>query len=275
MDPTLLPSGRARRGATVVKGSALRGIGPERQRDAKAARSGLRHWRREIEQSKGRADAQLLDKRGDLYLALQGARRVRSANIKHVRKEGLKNLRSVLSVLIGHSEFDTGFIGDGRHQHRRWSVAELDFRAFGDLVDRERSAKRTWRWLSVLQAAGCLVTHRVAHKTDGGAYRADIAIRCLTRRFYSLIGLGGAVKAAAIHADRTRAEKARPALVALDGVGTFRPAHARGPVGIGQLLAGGAKSDMTPPHPPDPSTKPATETAAAAIDNIRRILGNG
>lgn len=274
--PSPQAGSRRRRGATVVKGSPLRGIGPERQRDAKAAKSGLRHWRREIEQAKSRADDQLLGKRGDLYQALRHARPVKRANIKHVRKEGLKNLRSVLGVLVGHSEFETGFIGDGRHQHRRWSVADLDYRAFGDLVDCERSDKRTWRWLAVLEAAGCLVTHRIAHTEDGETYRADVAIRCLTRRFYSLIGLGGAVKAAAIHADRARAVATRPALVALPGA----PAPARGPINVGQWLAAPvpARSQIAPAppdRPPRPVSQPATPTAAAEIEKLKDLFGIG
>lgn len=263
---------RQRRNATVVKGSPLRGIGPERQRDAKAAKSGIRHWRREIEQAKGRADDQLLSKRGDLYQALRHARPVKGANIKHVRKEGLKNLRSVLGVLVGHSEFETGFIGDGRHQHRRWSVADLDYRAFGDLVDCERSEKRTWRWLAVLEAAGCLVTHRIAHTADGETYRADVAIRCLTRRFYVLIGLGGAVKAAAIHADRTRATANRPALVVLPTT----LASNRAAVDLGHRLASPTRPQnrpAPPDPPPRPIGRPATAAASVEIDKLKKLFG--
>jgi hypothetical protein len=192
------------RKATVRKGSALRAIGPERQRPSKAQATGKKTWIKTIEDVLVRIKWALSTKSRrhafQQHLAKAGVRAVSS---RVIRSDGLLNLLSVIVVLLTHSEIGQWLLADKRKGYSRPPVRELDRRAFGDLVPMERSDKRTWRALRWLTAAGFLRTNELAI-TDPvtGKTRAEVAVRHLRPLFFDLLGLSHLVSAFARDRDR-------------------------------------------------------------------------
>lgn len=192
------------RKATVRKGSTLRAIGPERQRLAKARVTGKKTWIKCIEDVSLRIKSALSTKSRrhafQQHLAKSG---VRAGSSRFIRSDGLLNLLSIILVLVTHSEIGQWLIADKRKGYSRPKVSELDRRAFGDLVESERSEKRTWRALRWLTAAGFLHTDELAI-TDPltGQTRAEVAVRHLRPLFFDLLGLSHLVSAYARDRDR-------------------------------------------------------------------------
>lgn len=272
MDATPAPPVRRPRGSTVVKASPLRAIGPARQRPAKAAQTGRKGWIQTIEDVWLRVESAIKNRRHHFHRELAGAR---SSTAGHeiqraIRTDGLTNLHSVVCVLVSHAEVGQWLIADRRKNHQRPSVEKLDERAFGPLVEKERSPKRTWRALRLLRAAGYLRVDRLVQEGQDGQLREQIAVRHLTRKFFDFLGLGHLVSAAARDADREPGRRRETLLSPLRE--TRSPTNAIAFVSK-QLVANVEALATTDPPPRPPPAKPISEAAAAAIAQINSELG--
>lgn len=192
------------RKATVVKGSPLRAIGPERQRPTKARVTKKKTWAQSIEDVLARLKWALSSKsRRHAFQERLARASVRAGSDRAIRSDGLLNLFSVIVVVLTHSEIGQWLVADRRKGYSRPAVKELDRRAFGDLVENERSEKRTWRALRWMTAAGFLRTDQLAVTDPAtGQTRADIAVRHLRPMFFDLLGLGHLVSKFARERDR-------------------------------------------------------------------------
>ena len=202
-------------GRTVPHGvNVLRAISHERQRLIKAKKSGKPTWKREIETVTGRLDSALHNRKHELYRAIAETR----DTDRNIRSDGLTNMNSVLHVLVRHAIAGAWMIGEPEAQaagitiYSRWSVEDLDQRAFGAEVPMHRSVKRTWRALAAFRAAGILLSFPQAREEvmlEDGSVRlhTPVAFRFLTVEFFAMLGLSYLVKAGAKRADRAKGEE--------------------------------------------------------------------
>jgi hypothetical protein len=245
----------------VVAQSALRTIGPARQRQEKLRHGKARTatWPELIEEQLARVRSQLETRKGALYDALRDVR----DSLRHIRSDGLPNLHSTVHVLVTHSDRNSGFIGDRRRAWLPHRSEDLAKRAFGEFVPGEVSPKRLQRWFSALRKAGFAVLDRVKVDTPRGP-RATVAIKYFTEAFFRAIGLDHKIKARRIADDRAPGEELAASLARLPGRSLRKrersdavPSPATVPAAI-----------ATPPPAYEPKRVPASKVGAEALDEL-------
>lgn len=192
---------------------------------------------------------------------------------RRMRSDGRRNLVSLAQALVASADLKTGYlaspVGEQRWDRHGWG--RLDHRAYGELVERERSFRRTQRHARSLAALGFVTIVELKVSAGPGQWRSVVAIKRLTPKFYAVLGLSSAVKRARKERDRAKGV----ALVArLSEVPQPRRPAERGPVRIsGSVAPGGSMSTSPPVRPPpsDPVCPPVS--VAEAIARARVALG--
>jgi hypothetical protein len=190
---------------------------------------------------------------------------------RRMRSDGRRNLVSLAQALVAAADLVTGYLASPvgeRWDRHAWG--RLDHRAYGNLVECERSFRRTQRHARTLAALGFITVTEIRVSTGQGTWRSVIAIKRLTEKFFAVLGLAAAVKRARQERDRAKGK----ALVAqISNVPRRKRAAERAPDSTGPVASGEAMSASPPIRPPpaDPVVPPAS--VADSIARVRATLG--
>lgn len=276
MDANLPKPARKPRESTVVKGSVYRSIGPARQRPAKAAKTGKSGWAEDIETVLAHLERAIKNPRHPFYRALADTRESQ----RNIRKDGIENLHAVAHGLVTHALIDRWMLGERTTDwdgvtaiYKRWKVEEIDKRIFGKPVPKERSPKRTCRWMRAIRKADFLVSRRQVLPDAGpdGRPRAAPAFRFLTIEFFQALGATALVKKGMMRSDRERGSAWEDAVAPLR-----EPAPVsllRVPLTAAEAVAWKEETDPPPKPPPKPLTpyEQASADLAAEFQEARFI----
>lgn len=261
--------------ATVRAGSPLRAVAWHRP--------AKRRYIEPIERALRRLDTAVEDRRSPIRDVLEtsplfdgeGEERQRSRT-RRMRSDGARNLVSLAQALLASADLATGFLGTPTGQGwDRHDWGRLDYRAYGDRVELERSYRRTQRHARTLAAMGLVSVAELKIPHGPGQWRSVTAIKRLTAEFYALVGLTAAVAQARRQRDRTKGESRVAVLKRVMGSSSNRRPTVQ-PAATGRAADGAYRpfdSAAPPTAPPPASGEGRPETAETAIESIRKLLG--
>lgn len=244
--------------ATVVAGSPLRAVAWRRPRSLRRPEP--------INMGLARLEAALA-RRGPIWDALEstplpsGQRRSRK-----LRRDGARNLISLLQAILASTDLVSGMVaspaGEGRWDRHDWG--RLDHRAYGPLVERERSFRRTERHARELAALGFVSV--VQLKTHGASgWKSEVAFKRLTPAAIALLGLESAQRRARRERDARKNQAQREVLARV----VKAPKVPRGPRRLAGTRGVSPVTTQPPaaalPRPPDPGGGLSPAAAAAMV----------